>query len=380
MFKQFVHAVGLRYSGHCVPAGSSTPLPRVHFWSVWNEPNLGIEMAPEAIHHSTIEVSPRYYRAFVDAAWSAFHATGHGRDTVLIGEMAPAGIVHGAGPGNFNAMPPLRYLRALYCVDANYRPLRAAAAIIRGCPATVDGSARFAADHPGLFTASGFADHPYPQGLPPNVATPDEPDFAELADVPKLERVLDRMQRVYGSSTKFPIWSTEFGYQTSPPDPEAGTVTPAKAAYYLNWSEYMSWNDPRMKSFDQYLWTDSPNAHFATGLLFVNGAPKASFYAFRMPLYLPVSTTATGHPLLVWGCVRGAPGAARKTHSRQIVQIEFRRGTSGAFRTLDRVAITDRHGYFEARETFASSGQVRLAWTPPGQAQELSRVADVTLR
>jgi hypothetical protein len=380
MFRQFVHAVGVRYSGHYTPAGSSRPLPRVHFWSIWNEPNLGIEMAPEAVDHSTIEVSPRYYRAFVDAAWSAFHATGHGRDTILIGELAPAGVVHGAGPGDFNAMPPLRYLRALYCVDANYRPLRGVAASIRGCPATAAGSARFAARHPGLFRASGLADHPYPQGLPPNVPTPDEPDFAELAELPKLERTLDTLQRVYGSSTAFPIWSTEFGYQTTPPDPEAGTVSPQKAAYYLNWSEYMTWSDPRIKSYNQYLWSDSPNAHFATGLFFVNGTPKPGFYAFRMPLYLPVSSTQKGHPLVVWGGAREAPGVARRTHRRQIVQIQFRPGSSGSFTTIARVPITNPHGYFEVRETFPGSGQVRLAWSLSRSQQALSRIADVTLR
>ena len=48
-------------------------------------------MAPEAIDHSKVEVSARYYRAFVDAAWSAFGATGHGHDTILIGEVLPIG-------------------------------------------------------------------------------------------------------------------------------------------------------------------------------------------------------------------------------------------------------------------------------------------------
>ena len=35
---------------------------------------------------------------------------------------------------------------------------------------------------------------------------------------------------VYGSHTRFPIYSTEFGYQTTPPDTEAGTVSPQQAA------------------------------------------------------------------------------------------------------------------------------------------------------
>ena len=81
--------------------------------------------------------------------------------------------------------------------------------------------------NPACSTPPGSPTTPTPStGLPPNQATPDEPDYAELAELPKLERTLDTLQRVYGSDTQFPIWSTEFGYQTTPPAPGAGTVTP----------------------------------------------------------------------------------------------------------------------------------------------------------
>ena len=62
----------------------------------------------------------------------------------------------------FGAMAPLRFLRALYCVDAELQQLRGTPRPLRGCPATAGASATFAADNPGLFDASGFADHPYP--------------------------------------------------------------------------------------------------------------------------------------------------------------------------------------------------------------------------
>jgi len=377
-FGRFIHAVGVRYSGHYTPPGPSTPLPRVSFWSIWNEPDLGTQLAPEAIDNHQVEVAPRLYRGLVDAAWSAFTATGHGHDTILIGEIAPAGVL--AGVGNFNQMQPLRFLRALYCVGADYQPLRGSAATLRGCPATAAGSARFAAAHPGLFHASGFADHPYPQGLAPNVATPNEPDYAELAAIGKLEHVLDTMQRVYGSSTAFPIWSTEFGYQTTPPDVEAGTVTPAKAAYYLNWAEYLTWLDPRLRSYDQYLLQDPPGPDFDSGLETAAGMPKPGYYAFQLPLYLPVTSTAAGHPLDVWGCIRPAPEAHRLTHSTQFAQIQYSAGQGGAFRTVSRVAITGKHGYFEVHQTFPGSGAVRLAWTPRHGPTQFSRTVDITLR
>ncbi len=163
-FGLFMKAIGTRYSGHYVPPGSSEPLPRVGFWSIWNEPNLGVELAPQAIHHSTVEVSSALYRNLLDTAWSALQATGHGHDTILIGEVAPAGATVGDVPGNFAAMAPLRFLRALYCVDSAYRPLQGAAATARKCPSNAAGSAMFARAHPGSLPGHGLRRPSLPAG------------------------------------------------------------------------------------------------------------------------------------------------------------------------------------------------------------------------
>jgi hypothetical protein len=379
-YADWVHAVATRYSGHFTAPGASRPLPRIDFWSVWNEPNIGTNLGPEVTHSgSAIEVSPKLYRDLLNGAWSSLQVTGHGHDRVLIGELAPAGVMKGA-PGLFNAMAPLRFLRALYCVDAGYRQLRGTEARQRGCPTTPAASARFATQNPGLFKASGFAVHPYGfTSLAPNVRIPNEPDYAELAAMPTLESTLDRLQRVYRSDTKFPIWSTEFGFITNPPNNQY-TITPALAAYYLNWAEYITWQDPRIKSFDNFLITDPPGtAVFATGLKTAAGQPKPAFDAFRMPLYLPVTRTAAKHPLLVWGDVRPAPDAARRTHRRQQVEIQFKRAR-GDFATVKTVSLSGPHGYFEVRQVFPASGSVRLRWTYPNGQTVFSRIADITLR
>jgi hypothetical protein len=367
-----------------VPPGASKPLPRVNFWSIWNEPNLGVQLAPQAIDHSTVEVSAILYRGLTDAAWTALQATGHGHDTILIGELAPAGATFAGAPGDFAAMAPLRFLRALYCVGADYRPLRGAAATVRGCPTNEAGSARFRAEHPALFQATGVADHPYPQGLPPNQPTPGEPDFAELAGIQNLIRALDTLQHVYGSETRFPIYSTEFGYLTSPPDVQTGTVSPTLGAEYINWSEYLTWRQPRLASYDQYL-LDDPTPHagpyegFASGLFTYLGQPKPGLAAYRMPLFLPVTSTAAGHPLEVWGCVRPAPNAQRQTHHAQRVQIQFRAASGGSFATVRTVTLTNRHGYFDVLERFTAGGSVRLRWSYPRGPTVYSRTVDVTV-
>ncbi|HEY5190333.1 MAG TPA: hypothetical protein VII87_14960, partial [Solirubrobacteraceae bacterium] len=344
-------------------------------------PNLGFQIAPQTMPPSHVEIGPRLYRGLVDAAWNALQVTGHRHDTVLIGETGPAGATFGPdAPGQFGAMAPLRFLRALYCADSSYRPLNGTAAEARGCPTTAAASQHFAAEHPGLFKASGFADHPYPQGLPPDQVTPDEPDYAELGEIGRLEHVLDTLQRLYGSSTRFPIYSTEYGYQTHPPDIEAGTVSQAVAADYLNWSEYLTWLQPRLRTYDQYLMSDPAAGFFATGLKSATGVPKPSYAAFRMPIYLPVTSTAHGHALVVWGCVRPAHVAARSDHRPQRVRIQFQAGGAGAFKTVRTVTVTNPHGYFEVAQKFPGSGSVQLAWTYPHGPQITSRAVSVTLR
>jgi hypothetical protein len=380
-YADWVRAVGTRYSGHFTPPGASRPLPRIDFWSIWNEPNIGTNLGPEVTRSgSAVEVAPKVYRGLLNGAWSSLQATGHGHDRILIGELAPAGVMKGA-PGLFNAMAPLRFLRALYCADANYQQLRGTQAAQRGCPTTAAASAQFVAQNPGLFKAPGFAVHPYSfTSLPPNVRIPNEPDYAELAALPTLEATLDRLQRLYGSHKKFPIWSTEFGYLTNPPNPQY-TVTPSLAAYYLNWAEYITWQDPRLKSFDQFLISDPPGTTvFATGLETATGQPKPTFDAFRMPLYLPVTRGAAKQPLLVWGGVRPAPDAARQTHRRQQVQLQFEPASGKDFKTIKTVPLTNPHGYFEVQQAFPSSGSLRLLWTYPNGETVFSRTVDITLR
>ena len=115
-------------------------------------------------------------------------------------------------------MAPLRFLRALYCVELGV-PARSqgTAAQERGCPTTAAASARFAAKNPALFHASGFAVTPTRStGLPPNEADPPAARGRQLATMPALESHARPAAAVYGSDTRFPIYSTEFGYSHQP--------------------------------------------------------------------------------------------------------------------------------------------------------------------
>ncbi len=378
-FGSFIRALGIRYSGSYDPAlkrtvpGDANDLPAVTFWSIWNEPDYGPSLSPQGVPgHLTIENSPRMYRNLLDAAWSALQATGHGRDTILFGELAPRGESYW---GVFSGMKPLVFLRALYCVDSRYRQLRGSAAAARGCPTTAAGSRRFRAANPALFQASGFADHPYMRWYPPNREAQADPDYSSLGEIGRLEQALDRLQHAYGSSTRFPIYDTEFGYITSPPKRRNRYpwLPVATAAHYLNWAEYIHWRDPRIQSFMQFLLYDPLPAlpsndwgGFASGLLSYRGVPKATYYAWRLPLYLPVTSARRGHSLEVWGCVRPAHFAILDTGLPQEAYIQFQQGSRGPFTTVRTVTIRDAGNcYFDVRVRFPASGTVRLTWSYP---------------
>ena len=391
-FKQFVQAVGTRYSGTYDPTldqtmpGDPNDLPRVSFWEIWNEPNFGYDLAPQAIKGSAVPTAAPMYRNLLDAAWSGLQGTDHGHDTILIGNLdargqsAPGTRSQPQGlPGNFAATKPMQFIRTLYCVSSSYKELRGGAAGLVGCPTNAAASRQFRAANPGLFGASGFATHPYPVNLPPTEASSTDPDYTEFANLPNLASMLDRIQRVYGSGKRFPIYNNEYGYITNPPNheltalnPTSKFASPAIAAYYLNWAEYISWHNPRIASTMQYLLYD-PNPFkapeyggFASGLIFYSGLRKPGYDAYRLPLFLPTATARSRRQSLdVWGCVRPAHYARLDTGAVQKVQIQFQRGSHGAFITLRTVTVTSPRGYFDVHMSFPASGSVRLAWSYP---------------
>jgi hypothetical protein len=375
-FRHFVHAVGERYDGAFTPEGDSAPLPAVRFWTIWNEPNFGEDLGPQAVADSTVPNGPRLYRNLVAGAWTSLLQTGHRHDQIVIGGFAAQGLAHRPSrkypfglPGNYGQMKPLKFIRALYCLDDQYRRLTGTYAQAVGCPSTSAGYASFRARNPGLFNATGVADHPYTGGSSPLGLRHNDPNYATFSQLGNLERTLDAVNRAYGSRRRYPIYSDEFGYITRPPQ-ISPYVTPTRAAYFLNCSEYVSWRNPRVVSFAQYLLDDPPPAGpgakvgFASGLLTDNDRPKATFYAYRLPLYLPHTQARPLRALEVWGDARPAT-ALNLAVFRPTVEIQFQAHGRGQFRTVRTVRITSRQGYFDVRQGFASSGDVRLRYGYP---------------
>jgi hypothetical protein len=376
LYGQFVHALARRYDGDFTPGRATTALPAVHFWSFWNEPNFGQDLGPQAVNGSTKPIAPKTYRALLDAGWTALHrAQPHASNTILIGEIAATGYaLHTPGhpgrlPGVTAQTRALAFVRALYCVGGDYRPLRGTTAKRFGCPATVAGAERFRSRNPALFHATGFADHPYASRRPPN-ANPAKinSDYATFPVLHRVAGVLDRVTAAYGSHPRFPIYNDEYGYITSPPQPPGRRYpSPAKAAAYLNQAEYLSYKNPRVASYGQFLLNDPlvspshPKAGFSSGLYTDLGAPKATLYAYRLPVWLPKRTARAGSRVEIWGCVRPAAFAGA---SARTAAIQMQRDGRGAWITI-RMVDAAATGYFDIHMTLPYSGRLRLAYTYP---------------
>ena len=380
LFGNFVRAVGKRYSGAFVPAGQSNrgALPRVYFWSIWNEPNQGAFLLPQ--HFGNRETSPRVYRELADAMYAGLIDSGHGNDTILIGETAPRG---GALRTTTAGIPPLRFIRYLYCVDELLRPFVGVRARLNGCPDSSQAT-RFPAEHPVLFRATGFAHHPYTLLTPPFIRTRIR-DNVGLADLFTLTRTLDIVNIRYRQfGRRPPIYITEYGYQTRPPDP-FGYSQPLAAAY-VNHAEFLQYVNPRIRSTHQFLLVDdgpltafppSSPAYwntFQSGLIGLDGRVKTSYGAYRMPLHVVAARRRFPGIFRIWGGVRQAPNGTRQT-----VQLQSRPFRStGAFRTIRNITTTNFRGYVDIRQRLVSSQVLRLAWRDPATgATFYSRLAGV---
>jgi hypothetical protein len=335
-------------------------LPRVDYWAIWNEPNQAGWLTPqwsEAPPGQFHEAAPSIYRGLADAAWGALQATGHGQDTILVGETAPKGLV--ARRGATRAIDALRFIRALYCVNTKFVPLQGNAASAVGCPPDAAGSAHFADDHPVLFAATGWAHHPYELTLSPHT-TPRHPDWVTIANLPRLSTTLVRALRRYGRPRTggMPLYLTEFGYQTNPPDKFG--VSWANQAAYLNESEFRSYINPEVRTLGQFLLRDDggdTGVTFQSGLMTLDGQAKPSYDAFRLPVYLPRTTFRGRQRLRVWGLVRPAANG-----QAQSVGVEFHTPKTTAWRQLGTLGAEPSHGYVDGRVRFPGSGVMRLRW------------------
>jgi len=286
------------------------------------------------------------YRGLVQAAYPRIKAADP--DSVaLVGELAAAGR---EAKGSLVNLRPLRFLRALACRDSRYRPIR------RG---------RCRNFKPVPMDAVGH--HPYQLLLAPTLRSANKDDAA-INDGRRLLKVVDRLTRVgafrTGGRRRLNVYYTEFGYQTSPPDPFAG-VSLSEQKSYLQRAAFIVWATPRVRGLNQFRLTDgaitgggpSGFAEFQSGLLFRDRKRKPAYSIFP-------------HPFVISGD-RFFGHVRRGTSHRVRVERRARRGAP--FRIVAQV-LTSRSGYFSFRLPGRRPGEYRYRYDAPAGTSGIVQV------
>jgi hypothetical protein len=330
-YGRFAAAVARRYSGRFVPG-----LPVVRWFSIWNEPNHKQFLKPQ-------RDAPRLYRSLVDAAIPQIRASGAADASVLVGETAPVGR---AG----KVMGPKAFIRRWLCLDRRWHATTHGA----GCQSFKK------------IDADGFAHHPYG----PADRTPLKRDIVNMLAIRQLGSYLDLAAHAHRLPPKLPIYGTEFGYQSNPPDRSVST-SPSKQAEIINEKEEYSYRYGRLKSYSQYLLRDDPArpgpaslrwSGFQTALRYPNGRRKPAWDAYRCAIV--VHRRRRG--VYIWGHVRTGSGP-------RYVQLQ-KRLRGGYVASGPRIKTTSG-GYFGAKRKRPGHFRYRAYAFPGGPLLGTSRTA-----
>ena len=203
--------------------------PWVRYWLIWNEPNKRLWLRPTK--------AAIYVQHLLNPGYEAIHA-------VLPHAHVGGGVT--APRGGLGGVAPVVWIRGM------------------------------AAAHAKL---DAYAHHPYPSspGETPSSGGCKNCPSITMATIPKL---LILVRRSFGPK---PVWLTEYGYQTNPPDTFLG-VPPKRQATMLSLAAMRAWRLPRVTMLIQYLYRDEVAlSRFQTGLVFADDRPKPSLQAFKLP-------------------------------------------------------------------------------------------------
>jgi hypothetical protein len=303
----FARTVATRYSGHF------GGLPRVQYFQGLNEPNLSLFFFPQ--FEGDHPVSPDLYRHLINSFYAGIKSVDPS-NLVLAGGLGPIAVPKWT-------IGPLRFARLLLCMQGSKNP------------------------HPTSGDCEGgvhfdiFDIHPYTTGGPTHEGGVNDVELGDLEDLQKLLEAADRAGRIQGSLPRTELWSTEFSWDSKPPDP--GGLPMKILCRWTAEALYRSWRAGMTHFFWYSIKDDPSDPHraFSETLqsgLFFRGAtvaqdqPKQVLYAFKFPFV----AYPKGKGLSFWG--------RTPTSQRGAVQIQLWEG--GKWRTAH-VARANKSGIFQ---------------------------------
>jgi hypothetical protein len=191
-----------------------------------------------------------------------------------------------------------------------------------------------------------YAQNPYPvsRDETPLRSTCAQCTYLTMAKLPEIRR---DVTRYFGART--PVWLTEYGYQTNPPDRLLG-VSPAKQALYIGEAGYQVWRTPGVTMLIQFLVRDEPRiGGWQSGLFTAEGSAKPAYFAFGLPL---AQVARRGARAQLWGQVRPGSGPRRYVLQRR---------SGSRWIAVGGTRSTDVHGTFDITVTLPPGTLVRLS-------------------
>jgi hypothetical protein len=229
-FTVFARAIASRYSGR------HTGYPFVRFWSVWNEPNLSLFLTPQ-FNSAGKSVAPANYARLYAAAYTGIKS-GSPLAKVAIGETSARGRDRRVG-GLSDTHSPGKFAELV--AKANPR-----------------------------LKFDAWSHHPYPFNPRSKPSQVVKWPNVSLASLPRFNQSL----KTWFRRKSAPIWITEYGHQTKPPD--AFGVSYATQSAYIQQSIAIVKKFPFVPMFIWFVYQDDQGQPWESGLYTQAGAPKAS--------------------------------------------------------------------------------------------------------
>ncbi|MDQ3588459.1 MAG: hypothetical protein M3375_08955, partial [Actinomycetota bacterium] len=214
-------------------------------------------------------------------------------------------------------------------------------------------------------------------------------DRVQIGELDRLTSLLSALHSAGRFEKPQPLYLTEYGYETAPPDPTGQTVE--DHARYLGHATFLAWRNSDVQMFPQFLLKDkgprtsepegSPARwpDYQSGLFSYDGSPKGAVLdGFKLPFHAEAVEGEDGdEEAVAFGQVRPLSGEQRVT----IQRLDPGRGwisepSLPAIRTIGRVACgdfpTDRHGFYARRMPYRPGASYRAVWNRPDGGTELS--------
>jgi hypothetical protein len=242
--QNFVFAAARRYGGRWIDE-DGRGVPRVDHWLAWNEPNNPAFLSPQyrVVRGKAVIWSAREYAKICNAVVRGVKAVRVRSQKVACGVTGPRG---NNNPRSVRAsVSPLAFLRAMKAAGA------------KGFDA--------------------YAHHPY-YGRPVETPTTRPRAKSTAIVLGNIDVLLKELSRRYGRK---PLWITEYGYQTNPPDRTFG-VSNRNQARYMAQAYAIAKRNPRIQMFLWFLLRDEPRlGGWQSGLYTASGRKKPAFNTFR---------------------------------------------------------------------------------------------------